>query len=196
MKYAQDCETVFGYFLHHFPYAGLRGEDDEAAHLRIGIRMRELYEDTFDEPYVRIANHNGDQIAVAGPASDIAGANGKTAWSFSPNKQAARNAGKTAWSFAVGNDAATAQKAAHLARGNSAAGTPMAKTAWSFAVGTVDAANGPDIAWSFAPGKDLTSTAGNTAWSFAVGTAVNGSAQGHSGAGQLAFSLDRPRLPS
>jgi hypothetical protein len=30
MKYAQDCEQVFGYFLHHFPYFGMRGADDAA----------------------------------------------------------------------------------------------------------------------------------------------------------------------
>src|SRR5688572_19376486 len=27
MKYAEDCERVFGYFLHHFPYFGMRGAD-------------------------------------------------------------------------------------------------------------------------------------------------------------------------
>jgi hypothetical protein len=55
MKYAADCEAVFGHFLHHFPYIGLRGEDDEAAHVRVGMRMKELYEDTFGEAYVRAA---------------------------------------------------------------------------------------------------------------------------------------------
>jgi hypothetical protein len=49
MKYAADCQQIFGYFLHHFPYAGLRGEDDEAAHQRVGARMQELYEATFGE---------------------------------------------------------------------------------------------------------------------------------------------------
>ena len=29
-KYAPDCEKVFGFFLHHFPYFGMRGEQDEA----------------------------------------------------------------------------------------------------------------------------------------------------------------------
>lgn len=53
MKYAADCEAVFGYFLHHFPYIGLRGEDDLAAHARVGERMKELYEDTFGEAYAR-----------------------------------------------------------------------------------------------------------------------------------------------
>src|ERR1700687_4559819 len=28
MKYAEDCEQVFGYFLHHFPYFGMRGVED------------------------------------------------------------------------------------------------------------------------------------------------------------------------
>lgn len=30
-KYAADCEAVFGYFLHHYPYLGLRGADDAKA---------------------------------------------------------------------------------------------------------------------------------------------------------------------
>ncbi|SFL95897.1 glycine-rich domain-containing protein [Rugamonas rubra] len=55
MKYAADCQAVFGYFLHHFPYLGLRGEDDEAAHHRVGERMRELYEATFGDSYLRPA---------------------------------------------------------------------------------------------------------------------------------------------
>lgn len=28
--YAADCETVFGFFLHHFPYFGMRDEQDAA----------------------------------------------------------------------------------------------------------------------------------------------------------------------
>jgi hypothetical protein len=27
-KYAKDCELVFGHFLHHFPYFGIRNDDD------------------------------------------------------------------------------------------------------------------------------------------------------------------------
>lgn len=30
MAYAEDCESVFGFFLHHFPYFGMRGDDDAA----------------------------------------------------------------------------------------------------------------------------------------------------------------------
>jgi hypothetical protein len=53
VKYHADCDAVFGHYLHHFPYIGLRGEHDEAAHIRVGQRMKELYEDTFGEDYVR-----------------------------------------------------------------------------------------------------------------------------------------------
>jgi hypothetical protein len=51
MKYAVDCDNVFGYFLHHFPYLGLRGEDDEELHERAGVRTQELYESIFGDPY-------------------------------------------------------------------------------------------------------------------------------------------------
>src|SRR5689334_8889791 len=51
MKYAADCEQVFGYFLHHYPYVGMHGEDDEQFRLDSGDRMRELYEVTFGEAY-------------------------------------------------------------------------------------------------------------------------------------------------
>jgi hypothetical protein len=27
-KYQEDCSRIFGYFLHHFPYFGMRGEED------------------------------------------------------------------------------------------------------------------------------------------------------------------------
>jgi hypothetical protein len=53
VKYAADCEKLFGYFLHHFPYVGLQGEEDENARQDAGERMRELYEATFEEAYIR-----------------------------------------------------------------------------------------------------------------------------------------------
>lgn len=51
MKYAADCEHAFGYFLHHYPYVGMVGEDAEAEHHNSGERMRELYEQTFAVSY-------------------------------------------------------------------------------------------------------------------------------------------------
>jgi hypothetical protein len=40
-KYAADCSAIFGGFLHHFPYFGLRGEEDERA-------LREAYRATLE----------------------------------------------------------------------------------------------------------------------------------------------------
>ena len=51
MKYAADCERVFGYFLHHYPYVGMVGENASAEHHDSGQRMRELYEQTFAVSY-------------------------------------------------------------------------------------------------------------------------------------------------
>jgi hypothetical protein len=76
MKYAADCEAVFGYFLHHFPYVGLRGDEDVKAHQRVGERMRELYEQTYGEKYNRLSAsaHSAvsDKIAFSVPASKVA----------------------------------------------------------------------------------------------------------------------------
>ena len=44
---AVDCRRVFGFYLHHFPYFGMRGPDDAAALARAGERTRELYEAEF-----------------------------------------------------------------------------------------------------------------------------------------------------
>jgi len=53
VKYAADCEQAFGYFMHHFPYLGLQGEDDAGDEERGADRMRDLYEATFGEAYIR-----------------------------------------------------------------------------------------------------------------------------------------------
>src|SRR5258708_13957675 len=49
MKYAEDCQNVFGYFLHHFPYFGMRGEEDAANLAEAGRTTKRLYEKEFGE---------------------------------------------------------------------------------------------------------------------------------------------------
>ncbi len=61
MKYAADCEAVFGYFLHHFPYIGMRGDADRAAHRQMAERTSELYAATFQDDYV----HSSARAALA-----------------------------------------------------------------------------------------------------------------------------------
>jgi hypothetical protein len=84
LKYAADCQHVFGYFLHHFPYIGLRGEADEEAHERVGARMKELYEETFGEPYGQHAiAFSGAPVQNAARAA-FSGAPVRTAFSGAP----------------------------------------------------------------------------------------------------------------
>ncbi|WP_332854618.1 glycine-rich domain-containing protein [Duganella sp. S19_KUP01_CR8] len=128
MKYAADCDAVFGHFLHHFPYIGLRGEDDLVAHERLGHRMQELYEATFGESYLRGAAHQ-DVAYSAAP--------GATAYSAAPGVAA-----NTAYSAAPGVAAKTAYSAAP---GVVAQTAYSAKIAYSAAPGVT--------AYSAAPGK-------------------------------------------
>jgi Glycine-rich domain-containing protein-like len=65
MKYAADCEQVFGYFLHHFPYVGMRGKEDEEALERMGERMRVVYEETFGESYFDAAPNSATLLSAA-----------------------------------------------------------------------------------------------------------------------------------
>lgn len=89
LKYAPDCETVFGYFLHHYPYAGLSADDDEDAHSNMENRLPALYEATFGESYSAAA-------AALQQAETVAGAR-------------AAGRGATEQAFCSANSAATAQ---------------------------------------------------------------------------------------
>src|SRR6267143_1715158 len=64
MKYAEDCQNVFGYFLHHFPYFGMRGEEDAANLAEAGKTTNRLYEREFGEGVPRRAAY----CSVAKPA--------------------------------------------------------------------------------------------------------------------------------
>lgn len=82
MKYAADCQAVFGFFLHHFPYFGMRGDDDarnlelafgntlEIAELEFGENMLGLVsqQETAED---HLADH--ETPFVASKCSDCAG---------------------------------------------------------------------------------------------------------------------------
>jgi len=51
-KYADDCQAIFGRFLHHFPYFGLRGDDDARALQEAFEQTRELHRETFGEAMI------------------------------------------------------------------------------------------------------------------------------------------------
>lgn len=46
-KYERDTKGVFGSFLHHFPYFGLRGKEDKKALQKAFESTKELYRRTF-----------------------------------------------------------------------------------------------------------------------------------------------------
>lgn len=48
-KYQEDCESFFGYFLHHFPYFGMRGKEDEANLKMAWADTCQLYQARFGE---------------------------------------------------------------------------------------------------------------------------------------------------
>src|SRR6266568_4857553 len=47
LKYAEDCQNVFGNFLHHFPYFGMRGEEDAKNLAAAARNMKRLYQQEF-----------------------------------------------------------------------------------------------------------------------------------------------------
>lgn len=51
MKYAEDCQSLFGYFLHHYPYFGMNGPEDEQALLDAFDETTALYEAHFGTAY-------------------------------------------------------------------------------------------------------------------------------------------------
>src|SRR5206468_4035872 len=71
MKYAADCEKVFGYFLHHYPHIGL-GDSEEEDLLRFesGDRMRQLYEATFGEGYPGWPREGAEATIFAAGSTD------------------------------------------------------------------------------------------------------------------------------
>jgi len=59
-KYIEDCQLVFGEYLHHFPYFGLRNEQD-AKELTEGFELtKKLYQHHFG------VEHLGDNVKEAG----------------------------------------------------------------------------------------------------------------------------------
>jgi len=73
MKYAEDCQNMFGYFLHHFPYFGMRGKQDAANLAEAGRTTKRLYEQEFGEAVPSRASMCGvavtrDRAAMCGVA--------------------------------------------------------------------------------------------------------------------------------
>jgi hypothetical protein len=53
MKYHEDCNKVFGGYLHHYPYFGMRGADDAQNLENAFQETLKLYESVFGEPMLK-----------------------------------------------------------------------------------------------------------------------------------------------
>lgn len=51
-KYARDCEAIFGFFLHHFPYFGMNGPEDEQNLQDAFEETKHLYAENFNVDYL------------------------------------------------------------------------------------------------------------------------------------------------
>jgi len=58
--YAQDCNHVFGYFVHHFPYFGMRSEQDAQDLLDSFEETKLLHKTLFNEEYAVEYNVGND----------------------------------------------------------------------------------------------------------------------------------------
>jgi hypothetical protein len=55
-KYAEDCDRIFGCFLHHDPYFGIGSDESYEANQRAWSETQALWEATFGEPLLGAAN--------------------------------------------------------------------------------------------------------------------------------------------
>jgi hypothetical protein len=149
MKYAEDCDNVFGYFLHHFPYFGMRGEEDAANLVSAFMNMQRLRDDEFGT-----ANQAGSQnsawcAAVSGEVLEAS--NDKAAWCAAVSGGAVQVADqKAAWCAAVSGTALQPadQKAAWCAAVSKRTNQAEAGSAWCAAVsGPAQQAADADAAW-------------------------------------------------
>jgi hypothetical protein len=66
LKYAEDCDKVFGCFLHHFPYFGMRGAEDAANLAKAGETTRRLYQQEFGQDHEASVSSKAENAAYCG----------------------------------------------------------------------------------------------------------------------------------
>lgn len=63
VKYCDDCQELFGYFVHHFPYFGMGGKEDYQNLCDAFEKTKSIYQNMFGQPYTTIENENGSNMA-------------------------------------------------------------------------------------------------------------------------------------
>ncbi len=115
MKYAEDCRNVFGYFLHHFPYFGLRDEEDAANLARAAATMRRLYRQEFGAaPADEAGDEAGDKAGYCAKAASAYCARADVSYCARSAMQQSAYCARAAASYcarAAGGDTAAEQAA-------------------------------------------------------------------------------------
>jgi hypothetical protein len=166
LKYARDCEALFGYFLHHYPYVGIGAGADEGEQVRAGERMREIYAAEFG--------------AAAGTGAAWCTSPGQridsSAWCTSPGKAQGNLIGQVAaWCTSPGKprEAANAAHAWCTSPGKgidssawcTSPGQRVASSAWCTSPGkSLGGVAGKDVAWCTSPGKPFATRQAANAW--------------------------------
>jgi len=164
MKYMADCDAVFGYYLHHYPYAGMEGrEDDEEVHQQVGQRMQQLYEQEFGQDAFAMA------MRRMGSGQD-AGADDALAWCVAPPAvmpAQAEAAAASAW--CVAPPATRMARLPQTDRGHDAmrawcVAPPATRMAWCVAPPAAPRKTVSATAWCVAPPSAPRKTVSATAW--------------------------------
>lgn len=72
-KYAVDCDAIFGGFFHHFPYFGLRGDDDAVALKSAFNATIALYQSEFAADPTQTYMPGSKLVEAAASCSDCSG---------------------------------------------------------------------------------------------------------------------------
>jgi len=83
-KYAEDCRRIFGFFLHHFPYLGLRGDADAMVLQARFERTAELWAEEWDEPLVADDERDPHTSEVCSSAPEVCSSSAAEVCSSAP----------------------------------------------------------------------------------------------------------------
>ena len=71
-KYMEDCQAIFGRYLHHFPYSGLRSQQDGADQVQRSTISLTIFESIAEGE--RDARRSSEQLAASERSTDHAAA--------------------------------------------------------------------------------------------------------------------------
>jgi hypothetical protein len=80
-KYAADCQTIFGKFLHHYPNVGIEGDEDREENLEVFALTQQIWQETFGSSMTGAPKLTLDKI-LGGYQSAVEGVAGREMYVF------------------------------------------------------------------------------------------------------------------